>query len=433
MAIVFDPYNYKMLAHELTHKKQNKNSDEAQSPAQYIDGRMAEINKMAASPAHRIIGVLLEIELNQKLVYSLSTFDSASFENHFYLLKTYNPFHRPIASSLTHDQIQDLRNAKPGSEHAKQWNESQAWFLDEYLGKIKEFMTITDASVTLKTGLESADYYISNHSASIGTYFYTVNALPEAFPEAIAKLSRHAMGIEQVRNSPTYKTIRKQLVGKIQSGDLPVELDIEKHFEENLKGMLGWMKPRDVKFANAYSFGKRSIEWLEQFASASSVLERLTEGLGERQINQKWANSFSTLVLNLCDHLKSSDHQLASDAFYKLVAGIGTSKILSAKGADQMIERIKEMTHEFTPSGDLSAKGVLTLRIIEHRDGFLDTPSLLTLLDDKKQVKAAREILEAVYPEVTERTRVMNALGIKTNTRAMNKEKGKALMDELGL
>lgn len=434
MALKIETFNYMTMASNIvssTYFADNEGQKSQLDVIEQADLRMVEIQEIAKSPAHRILAVMLERDINQDIIYHLSA--KEGYARLYHLLKTYNPLHCPIASSLTQDQINEFQHVRPDSPQTQEWTKNQAWFFgQQYRDKMYQYLHESKGVVTLKTGLESVDYSITKYSYAIARFFYTLQVLPEAIPAPMAFMIQHAMGIEQVRKSPTYNSIRKVLIKEMESGDLPVQINLDQCFADNLKSIMTWMKPRDVLFANAYAFGKRDIEWLEQYAPANMVLERLTQGFDAKQLHHKWASSFSRVVLDLCDHLKSTDTELATKAFYDLVSGISTAKILSSKTADDIMARIYSMTDQFSPA-DAGPKAILTLKIIEHRDSRLATEALAEYIAANKLTKQAIGVMEGVYPDVVERSRVLHSLGIQSKTRALVKEKGKALMDELGL
>jgi hypothetical protein len=434
MTLMTDTFNYMTMASNIVSSKYFADNEGKKSQLNVIeqaDLRMAEIKEIAKSPAHRILAVMLERDINRDIIFHLS--DKEGYVRLYHLLKTYNPLHCPIASSLTQDQINEFHHVRPDSPQSKEWNKNQAWFFgQQYPDKMYQYLHESKGVVTLKTGLESVDYSITQYSYAIARFFYTLQVLPEAIPAPMALMIQHAMGIEQVRKSPTYNSIRKALITEMESGDLPVQINLDQCFADNLEAMMTWLKPRDVVFANAYAFGKRDIEWLEQYAPADVVLERLTQGFDAKQLHHKWASSFSRVVLDLCDHLKKTDAELASKAFYGLVSGISTAKILSAKTSEDILARIYSMAEHFSPV-DAGPKGILTLKVIEHRDSRLATEVLADYISSNKLAKQAIDVMEGVYPDVVVRSRVLHSLGIQSKTKALVKEKGKALMDELGL
>jgi hypothetical protein len=434
MTLKTGSFNYSSMASNIVSSTYFADSDKKAnlSIIEQVDLRMAEIQTIAKSPAHRILAVMLERDINQDIVFHIA--DRDGYARLFHLLKTYNPLHCPIASSLTQEQINEFQHVTPDSPQAKEWSDQQAWYFKQKHPNIIDYMRAARGVVTLKTGLETVDYSITKYSFAIARFFYTLQALPDAIPTSMATRIRHAMGIEQVRKSPTHNSIRKALAMGMVSGELPVKIDLDQCSDTNLKNMMTWMKPRDVAFANAYAFGKRSLVWLEQYAPANAVLERLTQGLGEKQLSPKWAKSFSTLVLDLCEQVKNADPALATKSFYDLVASISAAKILSAKTADDLIiNRIYGMRNKFSPADAQGSKGILTLKVIEHRDALLTTEELAAYIATNKLNKQTIEIMGGVYTDVLERSRVLHSLGVKSNTAALKREKGKALMDELGL
>jgi hypothetical protein len=395
------------------------------------DLRMAELYRISSSPAHRILAVMLEREINKDIIWHMA--DRNGYARLLHILQNYDPLHCPIASSLTQAQINEFKDVTPDCPHSKEWNKQQAWYFGKQYERISEFMRVAKGQVTLKTGLENVDYSITKYSYAIARFFYTLQVVPQAIPGPIALLIRHAMGVEQIRNSPMYKNIRKTIAEEMESGDLPIQIDLNQCLEVNLKGIMDWMKPRDVLVANAYAFGKRTVEWLETYASAPAVLDRLTQDLEDKQLHHKWAMPFTKIVLDLAEHVKPTDPEQASNAFYSLVAGIATSKILSSATATQIVDTLHAKSADFPSLDKASPLGLLTLMALKHRDGLVTTEVMASYITDNKLEKPVTGVMEGIYPKAIERTRVLHALGLKTNSKALVKEKGKALMDELGL
>lgn len=429
MALEIKPYNYMQLSSDLT----RQSSGYGALTPEFMDGRLNEIRSLGADKDLQFIGALLEHELAFDTMFHLAKRDD--LPKVLYVLEHYDPFHNPIAASLSQETINSFRDIKEGSPHFEKWDKNQAWYVHQNFtrdGKRSEFLNERKEGVTLRNGFESFDYYVNVYSYSICAFFYVYSIMPDRFPDEFGASIRHACGVEQVRNSRKYKEIRKTLVEKMENGDFPKPFDVAVKLEENLHHMLDWLKPRDVKFADAYLYGKRDINWIEQYAPAVDVLDRITEGLAERGFHKKWAGVLPVLILDLCEHVLPEAPEKASKAFYSLAQAMASNKVMEHKSAPEHLARMAIMA-EIVQANDQARAGQLAILLIQHKEGKLTAESVSRFAEDHDMSKPLSKLLEGLYTDVIERAKVMDSLGVRSGSKAMLREKGRALSDDLGI
>lgn len=432
MARRFKTYNYVTLASEIASSSRYVEPHEKHlSEKEYVDARLEYIRTLGKSPDHQFLGVLLEQELAFQCLFHLG--ERKAFDRVLYTLQAYNPFFNPIASSLSQAVINDFKNIWPGSIHYDKWDDEQIRYVDQQLGRRTEKLRESKSGVTLKTGFDGYEYYINKYSYTTASFFYAMNAIPQCFPADFTKAIQHGCGIEQVRNSPKSKTIRKCIAENLENGDFPIAIDLGASLERNLVDLMDWLKPKDVKFAAAYVFGKRDVAWIEKLASASEVLDRMVIDLGTRGFHQKWVGSYPALVLDLCEHLKIVNPSKASNAFYDLACAMAEDKVLKHSESQAVLDRMAKMAGEFVPSPGAGLKGLLATKLVQHRIGKLESDVVKEFVADNDLENTLRQILDSLYPNVIARAKVLESFGLRSNTQSLMREKGRALSDDLGL
>lgn len=432
MGIEIKTFNYMEMASQIVYGPRWPKSHERDlTPTEYVDLRLAELQMLAASPSHQILAVFMEQEIAEHLKYVLGKRDP--LEPMLYALRSCNPFHSPIAKSLTKEKIQSFRDVSPGSEAYDLFDENQKHYANQMIDGARSKINVTPNSVTLNTGFEGIDHAIRTYSFSIAQYFYVLHVAKECFPAEVDRSIRHAAGVEQVKNSAISKTIRKTIAENVESGHYPEFVDANKILDSNLKMLSDWIKPRDTQLAAAYVKGKRDVAWIEQYAPADLVLTKMTENLAEKGFHQKWGGSLPTMILDLCDHLKLTHEQLVTTAIYDLAAAMASDKVLGSEGAKESLDRIALMAKSMNPEDGSSKKGVLAMKLIGLKLGIEEGGEVAEFVHSNGLTKTMEPMMEKLYPNAIERARMFQALGIKSDSPAMLKAKGRALMDDLGM
>lgn len=432
MGMEIKTFNYMELARQIVDgPKWPKKDEQGLSPQEYVDRRIAELRWLAKSPDHQILAVLLEQEIASDIRYTLSR--KEPIEPLLYALRTCNPFHAPIARSLSAEKIESFRHVIPGSAAFEMFDENQQWYATQMLDGPRTKLTITPKNVTLNTGVENIDHTIRSSSFPIAQYFYAIHVAPECFPDYVQNIARHATGVEQVKNSANSKTIRKTIAEKMASGEYPEPIDVNVAMSNNLTLLADWIKPRDTQLAVAYVKGKRDVAWLEQYAPASVILSKMTEGLAEKGFHQKWGGTFPLLIMDLCEHLKDSHRELATVALWDLAAAMASDKVLGFEGAEESVNRIAHLAKTLTPGEKASSKGVLAMKLIGHKLGIESSEAVIAFIAEQRMEKIVGPIMDKLYPNVVERAKTLQSFGMRSNSPAMLREKGRALMDDLGM
>lgn len=400
------------------------------SAKEYVDRRVAEMHTLARSPDHQILAVFMEQEIAQEVKYRLGRRESISAL--LYALRTCDPLHGPIAKSLTQAKIDTLRDLAPGSEAFDKWDENQAHYAKQMLKSPWPKFRLFKDGVKLNTGFENIEYSITQYSFSIAQYFYALHVARECFPDNVATLVRHATGVQQVKNSAVAKSISKIIKENIESGEYPEHIDVAEMLQANLKGMASWMKPRDAKLAEAYVKGKRDVQWLEQFAPASVILEKMIERLADTGFHHKRSSSFAVLVLDLCEAVRETDRTLAIRALYDLATALSADKVLGAEGATAALERAVQMSKTLPSDSRESIRGALAIKLMANKLGSEESEAVGKFIADNDLTKTAEQLMEKLYPNVIERAKLMQTFGMKSDSKALLREKGRALMDDLG-
>lgn len=398
---------------------------------QYVDLRLAELNMLAESPDHQILAAFMEQEIAWRASYALGK--DEPMEPTLYALRACKPFHSPIANSLSAEKIQSFRSVVPGSQAFEKFDENQKHYATQMLGGGRPKLTVTPRSVSLNTGLEYIDHTIRSYSFSIAKYFYALHIAQDCFPPQIEKTIRHAAGVEQVKNSAISKTVRKKIVEFVESGQFPEYLDANQALDANLRRLADWIKPRDTQLAAAYVKAKRDVAWLEQFAPATLILGKMTENLSEKGFHQKWGGSFPILILDLCDHLKETHKELATTALYDLATAMASDKVLGFEGSKEALDRIAHMATSLIPGDGASKKGVLAMKLVGHKLRLENCDEVSRFITENQMHKAMEPIMEKLYPNAIERAKAFQSYGIRSDSPAMRRAKGRALMDDLGM
>lgn len=432
MGIEIKTFNYMEMANQIVYgPKWPKKNEQNLSPQEYVDRRLAELHWLTNSPDHQILAVFMEQEIASGIRYALGSRDP--LEPILYALRTCDPFHSPIAKSLSSQKIDSFRAVKPGSDAFIAFDQNQAHFATQMLNSPRPKLTITPKKVILNTGIENIDHTIRSSSFPITRYFYAIHVAPECFPDHVEQIARHATGVEQIKNSAISKTIRKTMTESIESGEFPEPIDVNLAMSHNLTRLADWIKPRDTQLAAAYVKGKRDVAWLEQYAPATLVLSKMTEGLTEKGFHQKWGGSFPVLIMDLCEHLKDSHTEFATVALWDLAAAMATDKVLGFEGAKESLNRIAQLAKTLTPGAEATTKGVLAMKLVGHKLGLESSEDVVAFIAEQGLEKMVGPIMDKLYPNVVERAKTLQSIGLRSNSPAMLREKGRALMDDLGM
>lgn len=432
MGIEIKSFNYMQLAGQIAQGPKWPGKDEsALTPKEYVDRRLVELHMLATSPDHQILAAIMEQEIAWHIQYALGK--NEPIEPTLYALRACKPFHSPIANSLSHEKIQSFRDVLPGSSAFDKWDENQQHYARQMLTSGKTKLTVTPKNVTLSTGFENIDHAIRSYSFSIAKYFYAIHVAPDCFPRQIENSVRHAAGVEQVKNSAISKTVRKTIAEHVQSGDFPEYLDANQALQNNLSKLGDWIKPRDTQLAAAYAKAKRDVSWLEQYAPATMILSKMTENLAQKGFHQKWGGSFPKMILDLCDHLKETHRELATTALYELATAMASAKVLESEGAKESIERIAHMANKLIAGDEAPIKGVMAMKLIGHKLGLETSQDVSNFIKDNKLSNLMEPAMEKLYPNAIDRAKVFQSFGLRSDSPAMLKAKGRALMDDLGM
>lgn len=159
----------------------------------------------------------------------------------------------------------------------------------------------------------------------------------------------------------------------------------------------------------------------------------MTEGLAEKGFTQKWAVSFPTMILDLCQHVMDSDPALATKALYDLAMAMASDKILGFAGAKDALDRIALMANTYGLGDKANTTGVLAMKLIGHKLGVESGESVTEFINDNGLKKPMDKMMDKLYPNVIERAKTLQALGFKSDSPQLRREKGRALMDDLGM
>lgn len=432
MGIKIKTFNYMGLAGEIVHgKKWARGEDVNRTPLEYVEKRLDEIRALAKNPDHQMLAAFLEQEIAEGVKYALS--NREPIEPTLYALRTCNPFHSPIANSLPQETVDSFKDVIPGTPAFAKFDENQQYYARQMLEGSRTRLVVSAKGATLKTGFESIEHTITTSAFPISQYFYAIHVAPECFPDSIVNIVRHAVGVEQIKNSHVSKTIRKSITERIQNGEYPEAINVDQALANNLKLLESWIKPRDTKLAAAYVKGKRDASWLEQYAPASSVLTKVIEGLPKKGIHHKWSAVLPVMILDLCEHVKDQDIHLATKAVYELATAMASEKVLECVDAKVALDRVAMMANTLDPDETANTIGVLNVKLIGHKLGIVSDQAVIEFVSDNELRTSMEKIMEKLYPSVIERARTLQSLGFKSDSVAMRREKGRALMDDLGM
>lgn len=432
MAIKIKNFNYMLMSSEITQGlKYQSSNPHGYSPKEFVDARLAELRMLANNPDLQLLAVFLEQEIAHDIRFYLGRRDNLA--ETLYALRACDAFNAPIASSLSAAKIESFRHVKVGSPAFEKWDENQQWYAMQMLTSGRTKLKITPKTVTLSTGIEQIDHSINQYSFSIAQYFYAIQVASECFPDEIVKIAQHAVGVEQVKNSRKSKQIRQTIATNVESGDFPEPIDTDAALDRNLSLLSEWIKPRDTQVAEAYVKGKRDIAWLEQYAPATVILAKVTEDLAIKGFHQKWSGGLPILIMDLAEHLIESHPKQARDALYDLATAMAADKVLGFEGAQEALERIGTMVHKLTGETCSSIRGELAMKLIGGKLGLESAQVIGKYIADNDLTKTAESIMEKLYSNTIERAKVMESYGIKSNSSAMMRAKGRALMDDLGM
>lgn len=150
MGIKITTFNYMEIAGEIVHgKKWARGNDKDLSLKEYVDKRIDELRMLAASPDHQMLAAFMEQEIAESARYALSRREPIA--PILYALRTCNPFHSPIAKSLSKEKIDSFRDVTPGSPGFEKWNENQRWYAKQMLEGSRTRLVAGPSGVTLRT------------------------------------------------------------------------------------------------------------------------------------------------------------------------------------------------------------------------------------------------------------------------------------------